>query len=212
MPVPPPIRSIVYIDGFNLYYGALKNTAHKWLDLETLFRRLLPNDDVQRIYYFSAKVTGDAGRRQQRYLDALATLPLVTVVLGRYKEKQIKCRQPECTFQGNRHFKAMEEKRTDVNIAVQMMDDAFNDRCNRFVVVSGDSDLVPPIARIKDLFPKKRISVYVPATNAIRGAAVELRGIAHKDRLLPNNLIERCQLPHRIADGSGGWIEKPTEW
>ncbi len=51
-------RSIVYIDGFNFYYGALRGTRHKWLNLESVFRRLRPDDDLQAIYYFTAPVIG----------------------------------------------------------------------------------------------------------------------------------------------------------
>jgi hypothetical protein len=63
---------------------------------------------------------------------------------------------------------------------------------------------------IKIRFPAKRISVYVPATNEIRGAAVELRSVAHKDRMLPNNLLAYCQFPATIADGHGTAIIKPS--
>ena len=52
------LRSIVYIDGFNLYYGAVKDGPNKWLNLDRYFRMLLPNDDIQRIRYFTAKITG----------------------------------------------------------------------------------------------------------------------------------------------------------
>ena len=51
-------RSIVYIDGFNFYYGAVRGTRYKWLNLESVFRRLRPDDDLQAIYYFTALVSG----------------------------------------------------------------------------------------------------------------------------------------------------------
>ncbi len=46
----------MYVDGFNLYYGVLKNTAYKWLDLERFFKPLRPQDDIQAINYFTAIV------------------------------------------------------------------------------------------------------------------------------------------------------------
>jgi hypothetical protein len=79
----------VSIDGFNLYYGCLKGTPHRWLDLEALVRRLLPNDDVRKIRYFTARVSArsndDRGPvSQSTYLRALATLPKVSVHLGHF--------------------------------------------------------------------------------------------------------------------------------
>jgi hypothetical protein len=35
------MRTIVYIDGFNLYYGAVKGTPYKWLDLKSVCQKLL---------------------------------------------------------------------------------------------------------------------------------------------------------------------------
>ncbi len=79
----------MYIDGFNLYYGALKGTPHKWLDVEALCRRLLPKDTIDKVRYFTAKVSARPGdpqqpQRQQTYLRALATLDTVTIHYGHF--------------------------------------------------------------------------------------------------------------------------------
>ena len=66
-------RSIVYIDGFNFYYGAVKDTPHKWLNLQKYFELLRQDDDIQKIWYFTAKVSGSQLARQEAYFDALAT-------------------------------------------------------------------------------------------------------------------------------------------
>ncbi len=205
-------RSIVYIDGFNFYYGAVRGTAHKWLNLERLFERLRPDDDIRIIHYFTAIVSGSHRRDQERYLQALATLPKVNVILGKFKTKQVRCRVAGCDYRGSRMFDAKEEKRTDVNIALQMLDDAHHDRTERFVLVSGDSDLVPAIDLLKKQWPEKQVIVYVPSRNPIRGAAVELRSAADKDRTFPLALLPRCQFPPEIPDGRGGIIGKPDDW
>jgi uncharacterized LabA/DUF88 family protein len=205
-------RSIVYVDGFNLYYGAVRGTDHRWLDLQLLFRRLRQHDDLQAIRYFTAEVDGERGRRQNLYLQALATCPLVEVILGRYKYKRVKCGVDRCRYRGSRFFRVPEEKRTDVAIGVRLLDDAYQDCADRFVLVSGDSDLVPSIHPLKARFPEKQVIVYVPARNRERGAATELRTAADRDRTLPMALIERCQFPTRVPDGQGGWIDKPARW
>ena len=207
-----PLRSIIYVDGFNLYHGCLKGTRDKWLNLQEYFERLREKDQIEQIYYFTAKMAGDHYIRQSVYLRALATLPKVTIVEGKYKTKRAPCRVNACTHAGVRYFATWEEKRTDVNIAVQIMDDAYRNLCDQFILVSGDSDLVPPLLRVKQRFPEKRIVVYVPARDEKRGAAYEIRGAANKDATLPLLLLRHCQFPPKIPDGSGGYIEKPPEW
>ena len=211
-PKPSGKRSIVYIDGFNLYYGALRGGPYKWLNLEKYFHLLLPNDNIQKIRYFTAEVFGSAAARQRLYLSALATLPLVEVILGKFKAKQIRGLCPSCPLPSPQFFSTFEEKRTDVNIALWMLHDAQQDLCDRLVLVSGDSDLVPAVAMTKDHFPKKEIVVYVPARNAIRGAAVELRGIADKHKLLPLQILRASQFPAEVRIGSGAIIRKPDSW
>lgn len=205
-------RSIVYVDGFNLYYGALKGTQHKWLNLEKFFCNLRHGDEIQKIRYYTALLNGDRGERQAIYLKALDTLPLVELALGRFKATQVGCRVTACNHAGPRFFTKPEEKRTDVQIGVDMLDDAYQDACDRLIVVSGDSDLVPAVNRVKARFPTKQVIVYVPSRNPVRGAAVELRSSADKDRTLPLNLLSRSQFPASIPDVSGGSIGKPAGW
>jgi len=208
-------RTIVYIDGLNLYYGAVRRTPYKWLNLELLFRRLRPHDDLKQIYYFTALVEHrEKAARQMQYLKALDTRPLVKAVIGRFKMKKVKCGIEKCRYDGLRYFEVPEEKRTDVSIATQMLDDAFLDQADNLILVSGDSDLVPAIDRIRERFPEKEIIVYIPAPSKghVRAAAVELRAAAHKARELPMILIKRCQFPVKVAGRDGKVIAKPAEW
>lgn len=83
----------VYIDGLNLYYGALRGTSFKWLDLEKLTRLLLPTDDIAFIRYFSARINSRYGEsenvaRQSAYLRALQTNPLIRTTLGYIRTKE----------------------------------------------------------------------------------------------------------------------------
>ena len=82
----------VYVDGLNLYYGALKGTRFKWLDLAKLAGLLLPDGHViDRVRYFTARVSGIANpgspARQHAYLQALGTLPEVRMHMGRFLAK-----------------------------------------------------------------------------------------------------------------------------
>jgi uncharacterized LabA/DUF88 family protein len=117
-----------------------------------------------------------------------------------------------CAHGGTKWFKVMEEKRTDVNIAVKLVDDAYQDACDKFVIVSGDSDLVPALNCIKQRFPSKTKVVYVPALDRTRGAAVEMRAAADRDRLLPTNLMPHSLFPAVVQDGGGKQLAKPADW
>jgi hypothetical protein len=205
-------RTVVYVDGFNFYYGAVRGTPYKWLDMERCFLRLRPDDDIKRIWYFTALVDGSKGSRQKIYLRAPATNPLVQVMLGKFKLKQVRCGVMGCTYSGSRIFDIPEEKRTDVNIALQMLDDANHDRADQFIIVSGDSDLVPALEMVKAQWPKIRLIVYVPSRHPLRGAAVELRNAADKHKTFPQVLLKVSQFPAELPDGRGGVIHKPAEW
>jgi hypothetical protein len=88
------LRANAYIDGFNLYYGCLRKSPHKWLDLNALCSRLLPTNQVNLIRYFTAAVTSRPNdprqaQRQQAYLRALATLPNVSITMGHFLTNKV---------------------------------------------------------------------------------------------------------------------------
>lgn len=205
-------RTIVYVDGFNLYYGALKQSRFRWLNLQRYFELVRPHDNVQLIHYFTAIVDGQSRIDQLTYLDALATLPKLNIVLGKYMNKPMKCRVGACSLQGRRVFNRPEEKRTDVNIALQMLDDAYQGLADRMILVSGDSDLVPAINFIKHRAPECEVIVYVPNNDPSRGAAVELRTAGHKNRNLPLVELRHAQFPATMPGSSGARLIKPSNW
>ncbi len=205
-------RTMVYIDGFNLYYGAVKGTPYKWLNLDRFFQLLRPHDDIVGIRYFTALINGPNRPNQETYLRALALTPIVQPILGIFKKKRIGCKTTLCTHAGNRYFQVPEEKRTDVNIAVSMVDDAYQNACDEMLLVSGDSDLVPAVRLIRHRFPAMRITVYVPAQHPTRGAAVELRTAANRHKDLPLNILPHAQFPAAMPDGFGGTLHKPASW
>jgi uncharacterized LabA/DUF88 family protein len=149
-------RTNVYVDGFNLFYGALKGSRYKWLDLEALCRNLLPKDDIHRIRYFTAKVSARPGDpqlpvRQQTYLRALRTLPTVSVHLGVFYVSTI--RAPLANPQRGRKTAAIiktEEKGSDVALATYLMLDACRGDCDAAVLITNDSDLREPLRLVRE--------------------------------------------------------------
>ncbi len=188
----------VYIDGLNLYYGALEGSEYKWLDIRCLAQELFQGDDVGDICYFTAKMRtkrGDGGQRQRQdiYLRALSALPNVTVVYGTHKKRG----------------KSWEEKQTDVNIATEMVFDAFLNRCTHAVLISNDTDLVSPVRRISD-----ELGLRVTVVNPVLGQTThnDLEAVATDVIEIETKHLIASQLPPRIQDASGRWVTKPVNW
>ncbi len=203
----------VYIDGFNLYYGALKDTSYKWLDLKKLCRRLLPKDDVRRIRYFTALVSARPGdpqqpQRQQIYLRALATLELVTVHCGHFLTHAVRMPLPNPHRGRPRTAEVLrtEEKGSDVNLASHLLLDAFREDCDVAVVVSNDSDLCLPIRMAEEQLHLK-VGVVNPQAPEDRSRALQ----ATFFKQLRTSILADCQLPEVLRD-SDGEFRKPATW
>ena len=206
-------RTIVYVDGFNLYYGALRGSPYRWLDLQKYFDNIRPDDVIQTVHYFSALVDGHIRVDQQTHLEDLATLPRVNIILGKYINRPIVCRVGACSLAPKKRvFDRPEEKRTDVNIALQMLDDAYQMPAERIILVSGDSDLAPAVNLVKLRNPACDVVIYVPNNNPNRGAAVELRSTSHRNRNLPIIPMRHALFPATLAGPSGTILKKPSNW
>ncbi|MDH3891805.1 MAG: NYN domain-containing protein [candidate division Zixibacteria bacterium] len=150
---------IVYIDGFNLYYGAVKGTPFRWLNVDALCRQLLrPTDKLNAIKYYTALVSArpndpQAPNRQQMYLRALETIPHLSIYYGHFLSHAVRMRtvsslQPGQTAQYIEVMKT-EEKGSDVNLATHLIHDAHLNRFTLAIVISNDSDLIEPIRIIR---------------------------------------------------------------
>ena len=207
--------TIVYVDGYNFYFGLLRGGQFrdcKWLDLERLFTKILPDDDIQAVKYFTAYWHDDSGARHRTYTGALAAhCRNVEVITGNFKKRIRECKNRQCTFTGSRKFTTYEEKHTDVNIGITMLDDAYRGSCDRMALVSGDSDLVPVLALVRERFPAVDLNVYIPGPQSRYDQATEIRAVADRVRLIPANLLRVCQLPSKVAVGSAEFT-KPDSW
>jgi uncharacterized LabA/DUF88 family protein len=204
---PPKTRVISYIDGFNLYFGlrAQNWRRYLWLDLTKLSASLLiPNCELAQTKYFTSRVRGNIGKqeRQSAYLDALTTLKDLTIFWGRYQPEQKQCQK--C---GHYSYHP-QEKKTDVNIATQLLCDAFNDHFDTALVISGDADLVPPVEAVRQLFPRKRIVVAFPP----KRYSSELAGAGHSRMNIFEAKFRQSRLPLKIRTPLGVEIECPSKW
>ena len=207
------VSTIVYIDGFNFYYGAVKGTSYKWVDLEAVCRRLLPLDDIVKIRYFTARLTEQADDRQRpvrqdMYLRALATNPLIEIHYGHFVTRRayLPLAHPTPGMPSVVQVLKPEEKGSDVNLATHLLVDAFKQRCTTAVVISNDSDLAEPV-RVAHAECGIAVLVVNPQTKANRSQ--KLQGTDF--RQLRAEVIAQCQLPPVLRDGKGV-IHKPDGW
>ncbi len=205
----------VYVDGFNLYYGCLKGTSYKWLDLEALCGMLLPNHDIKRIRYFTARISGrpnkpDSPTRQDAYLRALATRPKVTIHFGKFLQSTVRMPLAAPRQGGPKTVEVIktEEKGSDVNLATYLLIDAFRSDSDLAVVVSNDSDLCEPIRIVKDEFSVP-VGLLIPHSRTSE-ALRKLRPAFVKQ--IRRGPLSASQLPAKVTDARGRTISKPPQW
>lgn len=205
-------RASVYIDGFNLYFRALRGTPYKWLDPWRLSRLLLPDYEVTRIRYFTAIVESRPGdpqqqQRQQAYLRALGTIPALSVHFGTFMTKPRRLPLVNPTPTGPRTVEVLrtEEKGSDVNLATLMLVDGFEGDYDAAVVVSNDSDLKEPIRAVRE---NLHLTVGVVLTDATMSTSA-LPADFH--RRLRTRALAASQLPAELHDAEGK-IRRPASW
>jgi hypothetical protein len=201
----------VYIDGFNLYYGALKRTPYKWLDLSQLCRTLLPNDTVQEIHYFTARVSSrpynaTSAHDQGLYLRALKTIPNLHIKYGRFNTHSVPMYLTDVDPPQRVWVDKTEEKGSDVNLAAQLLQDAFSKRFEVAVVIANDSDLAEPVRIVaQDLkFPVGILNPHSFHSRELRQYATFIKRIRQGD--LAANQFSRV-----ITDRKGTFV-KPKDW
>ena len=201
-------RAIVYIDGFNLYHGLMQARlgSSRWLDLSAMSRLLQgENRQLELVRYFTARVRDrprDA-ERQSVYIDALRSRGGVEIDFGFFLRKN----DIECSRCQN-SWPDYEEKKTDVNIAVRLLNDALDDRFDVALIVSGDSDLVPAVESVRTRYPDKRLIVAFPP----KRRSVDLEIAAHASFGILNSQIRASRLPNPVVTPEGIALRAPTGW
>lgn len=199
-------RVIVYVDGFNLYFGMLDAGFDycKWLNIKLLVCNLLQNNQtLVEIKYFTSRVSNnpEKQKRQNTYLEALESVG-VNIYYGNYQSDKIECKR--C---GN-IWPTYNEKMTDVNIATQILIDAFQDKYDMAMLISGDSDLVPPIKSVHEIFKNKRVFVAFPPKRHNQSVALMAKGSLTIGR---KKLVD-SQFELEVPKRDGYILKKPKDW
>jgi uncharacterized LabA/DUF88 family protein len=207
------VKTNVYVDGFNLYYGAVKGTQYKWLDVAALTVKLFPRNQINRIRYFTAIVDArppdlQQPVRQQTYLRALHTIPNLSVHLGTFRTRSARMTLVHPPGAGPRTAEVWktEEKGSDVNLASYLLLDAFRKDCDVAIVFSNDADLKEPIAIAKDELGMK-VGVVNPHPPGRRSRDLQPTFF----RQLRKGPVAASQFPPVLTDARGRF-HKPASW
>jgi uncharacterized LabA/DUF88 family protein len=208
------VRTIVYVDAFNLYYGCLKGTAYRWLNLEQLSRLLLAaNNEITRIKYFTARVSArptdlDQPNRQQLYLRALGTLPMVEVHYGHYLTHEVRMPVASPLPGAARYVNVIktEEKGSDVNLATHLVADAYENAFDAAALITNDSDLLEPVRLVRGRL-KKTVGVLNPQPHP----SFVLKKAASFFKQIRPAALKGSQFPDELTDAVGRF-RKPASW
>ena len=218
------MRTIAYIDGYNLYYGLLRKSQYKWLDVYTLFRdhALNQSSDLVEVRYYTAPMLGkmsddlESPIRQRRYLQALRKMhPIgLTLIEGRIVASTPFQRLirpiPEAPHLQKVQVLDFNEKKTDVNIASDMINGAWLKTYDQAVLCSNDSDLEGALRSIKEYHPHIRIGLVAPISgDDPRKISSDLARFSDWKKILSTTHLSRSQLPDRIPSSH---LSKPAAW
>jgi hypothetical protein len=206
------VKANVYVDGFSLYYAALKRSPHKWLDLRKLSRFMLPSDRIHRVRYFTANLVYEwwrdapTAQRLQAYIRALETLPGLTVHYGSCRADReslpIAIRHPGEDETVIRRL----EKGSNVQLASLLLMDGFRGDYEVAVVISTDSDLALPMKLVRT-----RLQLPVGLLKPGKEHANELVRAATFWKPIREGVLAASQLPLELTDAHGT-ITKPSAW
>ncbi len=190
-----------------MYYGLKEKGWQRffWLDVQALSRNLLkPDQDLIHTKYFTSRIgqPPDKVKRQNTYIEAIQSFPETSVYFGHYLTTPRTCRECGVTYD------VAQEKMTDVNMAVELLKDAFQDAFDVAILISADSDLIAPIAAVRKLFPEKRVIVACPPSRF----SVNLARAAHGYFKIGHGSLGKSLLPEEIVSAAGFKLRRPSAW
>jgi len=199
-------RVIAYIDGFNLYFGMREAGFDqcRWLNVKRLVESLLQtNQELVGVKYYTSRVSNnpDKQKRQSTYLDALESVG-VEIYYGNYQDNNLECRR--C---GN-VWKSAKEKMTDVNIATAIIVDAFKEKYDMAMLISGDSDLTPPIKEVHNLFKNTRVFIAFPPKRHNSSMSIVAKG----SLIIGRKKLVDAQFHEEVISKTGFKLKMPNEW
>ena len=200
-------RVSFFIDGFNLYHAIASDhifRRFRWIDLKKLCQQFVrPQDTLGDVFYFTALANWNPDKvERHKLLIRAQEYNGVKVIFGEFRRTTKTCRLCGKTFP------TFEEKETDVNIAIQLFEQAYKETYDTAIIISGDSDQLPALRAVRKNFPAKQFGIAIPPG---RGAEL-LKKEADFHRKIKTIHLEHCRLPDAILLPDGHSLECPPKW
>ena len=207
---------IFYFDGFNFYNGlrdaSIANPVWKnyyWINfIDFCDQFIFEGSQLKAVKYFTSPPMNPHKRSKQAALfsaNRILNPDKFIVINGQYQNKMITC-GGIC----KKEFSHLEEKRTDVNIAIHMLMDCMNNEVDTLVLVSADSDQIPTIQAIKTQFPRKNLKVYFPPKRKSADILQHSKPVVflgtHEEK------FKKAMMPSVVDIGGGKTYTKPLDW
>ncbi|MEI6310368.1 MAG: NYN domain-containing protein [bacterium] len=154
--------------------------------------------------YFTTYVEGppDKKKRQSTFIEALRTLSDFEFFFGHYPTNPFYCH----------HYGYQEmipkEKRTDVNIAVEMLTDAHRDQFDVVLLISGDSDLEPAVSKVRNEFPEKHVLVAFPPNRVSKNLQIAASEVCQ----IRGSILDQSMFPDSVATQTSYVLSRPEQW
>lgn len=216
------MNTVIYIDGFNLYYRLLRRSPkYKWLNLKLLAEKVLgKKNKVIGVNYYTARVSArvnpNGPRNQQIYLDALATVPEISVHFGNFQVNKAyahlcplppEVKSPFLPWPDVVRIVKTEEKGSDVNFGVHLVRDAFQNQFDVAAVITNDTDLVEPIRIVT-----REVGKPVGLLSPVARPATSLKNVASFTRFIRAGHLASAQFPNPLPRNPEPDLTRPAKW
>ena len=195
------MRISAFIDGLNLYHSLPKQ--YRWLDLKKLCQAFITkSESLNHIYYFTALAlwNEEKVKKHKKYIKALEASG-IQVIYGNFKRVTRKCRN--C----HRRYQTFEEKETDVNMGLYLLNAAYQNQFDKFLLLTADSDLMPAIKTVKTHFPSKKSHVILP----LNAKSVDLKTNSDQTSQIKMLQLDLSLFPD-IVHLKNNTTSKPEDW
>lgn len=207
------MRTYVYIDWFNLYKKVIENTPYQWLDVAGVVRSILaPHNRVEKIRIFTAPLlslyNNNSNRiNQKSFHKALKKLnPEIEIHEGYFSRNIIRAPLADQRFKNKIvEVNKIEEKTTDVSLAVHLINDFWLNKYECAILISNDSDFKEALKVLKT-HSNSVIGLFTPGTGQ---ASKMLMKFSDFHRRIPLSILKSNQLPEKIPKSN---IIKPANW
>lgn len=195
------MRILAFIDGLNLYHSLPKQ--YRWLNLKKLCQAFVTkSESLNHIYYFTALALWNEGkvRKHKKYIEVLEASG-IQVIYGNFKKVTRKCRN--C----HKKYQTFEEKETDVNMGLYLLNAAYQNQFDKFLLLTADSDLIPAIKTVKKHFPNKKSHIILP----VNAKSKDLKNNSDQTSQIKILQLSLSLFPDTV-DLKSNTISKPESW